>query len=82
MLKDERKICPAIWIDDGKSYSKQPKNIKTGYVVYGLNIVDIFRNLNNKYNCKLINFNSKNVNKVTEGYFTNKDNFIKKLIDY
>ena len=42
MKQDERKICPAIWIDDGIYYENQPKNIQAGYVVFGIHIVDIF----------------------------------------
>lgn len=28
-------LCAAIWFDDGKQYSMQPKNIKSGLVLCG-----------------------------------------------
>lgn len=31
----ERILCAAIWYQDGKQYSYQPKNIKEGYVWCG-----------------------------------------------
>lgn len=29
-------VCSAIYVDDGKEHVHQPKNIDTGYVIYGL----------------------------------------------
>ena len=33
---DEKVLCAAIYLDDGKKYTHQPVNIKTGFVVAGL----------------------------------------------
>jgi len=80
--KDERIICPAIWVDDGKKYENQPKNIKTGYVVYGIHIVDIFFNMSSKETGKPINLETLRINEIHEGYYTNLHRFIKEWIDY
>lgn len=32
---EERILCAAIWIDDGKQHLHQPQNIVTGFVVAG-----------------------------------------------
>lgn len=53
--KNELFVCPAIWIDDEEKYDNQPINIKTGYVVYGIHIVDIFFRMSNREIGKPIN---------------------------
>jgi hypothetical protein len=78
----ERIICPAIWVDDGEEYDNQPKNIKTGYVVYGIHIVDIFFRMSSKGTGKPINLETMKINEIHEGYYTNQDRFVKEWIDY
>lgn len=34
-MKEERILCAAIWVDDGKEYVHQPINITTGMVFCG-----------------------------------------------
>jgi len=82
MKQDERKICPAIWIDDGIYYENQPKNIKTGYVVFGIHIVDIFYRMTRRKNGNPINFKTLKVNNIHEGYYTNYKRFLKEWIEY
>ena len=75
-------ICPAIWIDDGEKYENQPDNIETGYVVYGLHIVDIFFRMSNRKIGKPLNLRSLSLNEIHEGYYTNRKRFVKQWIDY
>jgi len=75
-------ICPAIWIDDGEKYENQPKNIKTGYVVYGNHIVDIFFRMSSRGIGKPVNLKVLKLNEVHEGYYTNFKRFVKEWIDY
>ncbi|MBN1416109.1 MAG: hypothetical protein JW973_13490 [Bacteroidales bacterium] len=82
LKKNERIICPAIWIDDGKKYDNQPENIKTGYVVYGIHIVDIFFRMSIRETGSPINLQSLKINEVHEGYFTNLNRFITEWIDF
>lgn len=82
-------ICPAIWIDDGKNHSKEkelniPENIKTGYIVYGLNLRDIFFRMYKNKEINHFNLNNKNRPKITEfreGYYTTHHRFIEKFIE-
>lgn len=32
---NEKVVCAAIWLDDGRKYNMQPKNIQSGVVVCG-----------------------------------------------
>jgi len=80
--KNERIICPAIWVDDGGTYDNQPENIKTGYVVYGIHIVDIFFHMTSKNTGKPINLKALKINEIQEGYYTNLNRFVKEWIDY
>jgi hypothetical protein len=80
--KNERIICPAIWIDDGKKYDNQPKNIRTGYVVFGIHIVDIFFRMSSKGIGKPINIQTLKLNEIHEGYYTNFNRFVIEWIDY
>jgi hypothetical protein len=80
--KNERIICPAIWVDDGATYDNQPENIKTGYVVYGIHIVDIFFHMTSKNTGQPINLRTLKINEIQEGYFTNLNRFVKEWIDY
>lgn len=80
--KNERIICPAIWIDDGKKYDNQPENIKTGYVVYGIHIVDIFYRMTRRGNGKPINLEALKINDIHEGYYTNLKRFVIEWIEY
>ena len=41
----ERILCAAIWVDDGKYYHYQPKNIDTGLVLCGLRHPCIFQQI-------------------------------------
>jgi len=84
MSKDynERLICPAIWIDNGKEYDNQPDNIKTGYVVYGIHVVDIFFRMTSKGIGDPLNIKEIRLNEIHEGYYTNHNRFIKEWIDY
>lgn len=79
---NERIICPAIWIDDGNEYEGQPENIKTGYVVYGINLVDIFFRMTARDIGTPINIKPLRLNEVHEGYYTNYKRFVKAFIDY
>jgi hypothetical protein len=79
---NEWTICPAIWIDDGKKHENQPENIRTGYVVYGINIVDIFFRMSSREIVKPVNLNALKLNEVHEGYYTNLKRFVKEWIDY
>jgi hypothetical protein len=79
---NERIICPAIWVDDGETYENQPENIKTGYVVFGIHIVDIFFRMTSRGIGKPVNIKDLKVNKVHEGYYTNLKRFVKEWIDY
>jgi hypothetical protein len=78
----ERIICPAIWIDDGEKYENQPGNIKTGYVVFGIHIVDIFYRMKTGETGNPINLKALKLNEVHEGYYTNTKSFVKSWIDY
>jgi hypothetical protein len=75
-------ICPAIWIDDGLVYENQPENIITGYVVFGIHIVDIFFRMSGRNVGKPLNIKALKLNEVHEGYYTNQKRFVKKWIDY
>jgi len=75
-------ICPAIWIDDGKKHNNQPENILTGYVVYGIHIVDIFFRMSSRGIGKPLNIKSLKLSEVQEGYYTNYKRFVKEWIDY
>ncbi len=76
LYKNERIVCPAIWVDDGKKYENQPENINTGYVVYGLHLVDIFYRMERRKKGKPINCSRLKLNKINEGYYTNLKRFI------
>ncbi len=82
LQENEAIICPAIWIDDGEKYDNQPKNINTGYVVYGIHVVDIFFRMSSEDKGKPINLQKLKVNEVREGYYTTKKRFVPGLIDY
>ncbi len=82
LKKNELLVCPAIWVDDGKKYDKQPINIKTGYVVYGIHIVDIFFRMSNREIGKPINIRELKLNEIHEGYYTSLKRFIVEWIDY
>jgi hypothetical protein len=75
-------ICPAIWIDDGKEYKDQPGNIKTGYVIYGFHIVDIFFRMTSRGIGNPLNIGALKLNDVHEGYYTNNNRFVKVWIEY
>ena len=79
---NERIICPAIWIDDGKKYENQPENIESGYVVYGIHIVDIFFRMSTRNDKKPVNLKTLKLNEVHEGYYTNHKRFVTQWIDY
>jgi hypothetical protein len=78
---NERIICPAIWIDDGVKYENQPENVKTGYVVFGIHIVDIFFRMSSRRIGKPFNLKTLKLNEVHEGYYTNFNRFVKEWID-
>lgn len=80
--KNERIVCPAIWVDDGEKYEDQPENIKTGYVVYGIHIVDIFFRMSSSGSGNPINIRTLKVNTIQEGYYTNLKRFVAQLIEY
>ncbi|MBN2272927.1 MAG: hypothetical protein JXK95_01225 [Bacteroidales bacterium] len=82
LKKNERIVCPAIWIDDGEKYDNQPENIKTGYIVYGIHLVDIFFNMSSKETGHPINLKAMKTNEIHEGYYTNSNRFIIEWIDY
>ncbi len=82
LKKHERIICPAIWIDDKKEHDNQPENVKTGYVIYGLHMVDIFFRMRNRDKGKPINLQTLKLNEIIEGYYTNHGRFITEWIDY
>ena len=75
-------ICPAIWIDDNEKHKNQPENIKSGYVVYGNHLADIFFRMTSRETGKPLNINTMKVNKVREGYYTNLNRFVEEWIDY
>jgi hypothetical protein len=75
-------VCPAIWVDDGEKYENQPENIKTGYVVFGIHIVDIFFRMSNRNIGRPINLKTMKLNEIHEGYYTNLRRFVKRRIDY
>jgi len=79
---NERIICPAILVDDGEKYDNQPVNIVSGYVVYGIHIVDIFYRMNRRSIGKVINYKTLKINDVHEGYYTNHKRFIHQWIEY
>ncbi len=78
---NERIISPAIWIDDGVKYENQPENVKTGYVVFGIHIVDIFFRMSSRGIGKPFNLKTLKLNEVQEGYYTNFNRFVKEWID-
>ncbi len=82
LAENERIICPAIWIDDGKKYKDQPKNIKSGYVIFGNHVVEIFFRMTNKKIGDPINPSAAKLNEIHEGYYTSHKRFIKKYIEY
>ena len=75
-------ICRAIWIDDGEKYENQPENVKTGYVVYGNHIVDIFFRITSRGIGEPVNIKSLKINGIHEGYYTNFKRFVRTWIDY
>ena len=79
---NERIICPAIWIDDGEKYENQPENIETGYVVYGIHIVDIFFRMSSRGIGNPVNLKTLKLNEIHEGYYTNLERFVMAWIDY
>lgn len=81
LQKGEWVICPAIWVDDGKKYNDQPLNIKTGYVQYGLHLVDVFYRMTRKGTGQPINIETLRVHEISEGYYTNFKRFVKDWID-
>jgi hypothetical protein len=86
--KNEWTVCPTIWVDDKIDHSNDDnfntaKNIKTGYLVYGINLDHVLFQLNkddgkNYFN---INKNMISLNELYEGYYTNFENFMKCLIN-
>lgn len=82
LMKGERIICPAIWIDDGKKHDGQPDNIETGYVQYGLHLVDIFYRMARRGTGMPLDMQNLTVHDIHEGYYTNFKRFIKKRIDF
>lgn len=81
--KDERVICPAIWVEDKNIHKNQPINIQRGYVVYGLHLVDVLYRLYKK-KAKHFNLSGKfpSLTEFHEGYYTTKKRFIKNFIKY
>jgi hypothetical protein len=82
LAQDEWIICPAIWIDDGITYTDQPKNINTGYVIYGNHMVDIFFCMTSRGTGNPIDIKSMKLNDIHEGYYTNLNRFVKAWIKY
>lgn len=76
--KMERIICASIHYDDGKVYTFQPVNIKTGIVVGGMrhhNCLEIIRGLNPHYLSDLLN--SKHM-----GFLTTKNRHVSRKEAY
>ena len=70
-------LCAAIYIQDNKKYTCQPRNIESGFVIYGRrhhNCYDIIENLLGKkvYNDKVKN---KEWN-IIDGFITSNDIFV------
>ena len=62
-------LCSAIWYNDGKSYSHQPSNIESGYVIAG----------RRHHNCIITNyilFNRKTETDNITGFLTNDNKFV------
>jgi len=61
-------ICSAIWYNDGKKHSHQPKNIETGYVICG----------RRHHNCIGVAyvFGVKTLRIDIQGFLTSDDNFV------
>jgi hypothetical protein len=82
LQENERIVCPAIWVNDGKKYENQPENIDSGYVVFGIHLVDIFYRMNRRGIGQPISCGNAKINEIHEGYYTNLKRFIRSWIEY
>ena len=80
--KNERIVCPAIWINDGKEYKNQPLNISIGFVQFGIHLVDVLYRMNKRKPGYPIDIQNLSLNEVCEGYYTNMERFIPRWIEY
>ncbi|MBN2486844.1 MAG: hypothetical protein JXB34_12790 [Bacteroidales bacterium] len=81
LKNNERIVCPAIWIDDKEKHPNQPENISSGYVVFGLHLVDIFYRISRRGADRPIDIKNTRTYTLHEGYFTNQNRFLKGWID-
>lgn len=65
-------LCSAIWFDDGQSYIHQPKNIKSGFVIYGRRHHNCFQIVSIMNDGKKI----KTIKRPIQGFLTSDDRFV------
>ena len=69
--EQERILCAAFHVKDGKKHDRKPRNIDTGYVIAGRRHADCYSIL------ALIPGNDKyNVGRDGQGFITNKNRFV------
>lgn len=67
-------ICSAIYINDGKEYVHQPKNIKTGYVITGRRHCNCYMTYSILVGKSVKSL--KLVNRAVEGFLTSDNLFL------
>ena len=70
----ERILCAAIYIDTGRNYKAQPKNIKSGYVVCGRRHHNCFQTLS------LVDTDEKeSEHRIIQGFITSDNRFVDRI---
>lgn len=73
MTKKVYILCAAIWLQDGKQYDHQPKNIESGYVICG-------RRHHNCFATRMAVLKSEGKelikDKCVQGFLTSDDRFV------
>jgi len=65
-------LCPAVWFDDGKQYSNQPKNVNSGVVLCGWRHHSIFPQID----IGIKNKDEIGIYEREQGFITNLNRFI------
>ena len=69
-------LCSAIWIDDGKKYEHQPKNIAQGIVICGRRHHNCLATIAFAYKDISLIAPLKKDNKIIQGFLTDTDKFL------
>ena len=75
-------LCSAIYVDDGRVYEHQPKNIKSGFVVCGRRHHNCIATLSLIFKDIELLIPYKQQGKVVQGFLTDTDIFLDRKESY